>query len=92
MRCSVVVRSLSADSTAGGRCSLVGSVGWKNYSSSIRQLATTTNSSSAQIRARPFAYPLPSKESGKGVALVVIDMQRDFLLEGGFGAVLGMED
>lgn len=43
---------------------------------------------SYQIRARPFAYPLPSKGAG-GVALVVIDMQRDFLLEGGFGDVLG---
>ena len=39
----------------------------------------------AEIRAEPFAFPLK-----KGAAaLVVIDMQRDFAEEGGFGASLG---
>ncbi len=37
------------------------------------------------INAAPFAYPFPSDH----IALVVIDMQRDFLEDGGFGAALG---
>ncbi|MDX2243955.1 MAG: cysteine hydrolase [Leptolyngbyaceae cyanobacterium bins.302] len=40
----------------------------------------------AYISARPYEYELP--ESGN-VALVVIDMQRDFLEPGGFGDALG---
>ncbi|WP_439617890.1 cysteine hydrolase family protein [Shinella sp.] len=39
----------------------------------------------AAIRAEPFAFPLKKD----AVALVVIDMQRDFAEEGGFGASLG---
>ena len=39
----------------------------------------------ASVRAEPFAFPL-RKEAA---ALVVIDMQRDFAEEGGFGASLG---
>jgi len=39
----------------------------------------------AQIRALPFAFPLKRN----AVALVVIDMQRDFAEQGGFGASLG---
>jgi nicotinamidase-related amidase len=38
-----------------------------------------------EIRAEPFAFPLKKD----AVALVVIDMQRDFAEEGGFGASLG---
>lgn len=38
-----------------------------------------------KIRAEPFAFPLKKD----AVALVVIDMQRDFAEEGGFGASLG---
>ncbi|MEX6505170.1 cysteine hydrolase family protein [Jiella sp. M17.18] len=37
------------------------------------------------IPARPFAFPLDPSQ----VALIVIDMQRDFLEPGGFGASLG---
>ena len=37
------------------------------------------------IPARPYAYALPSLEQ---TALIVIDMQRDFLEPGGFGAML----
>ena len=37
------------------------------------------------IAAQPYAYDFPA---GK-IALVVIDMQRDFVEEGGFGSVLG---
>ena len=39
----------------------------------------------ASVRAEPFAFPLRKD----AVALVVIDMQRDFAEEGGFGASLG---
>ena len=39
----------------------------------------------ASVRAEPFAFPLRKN----AVALVVIDMQRDFAEEGGFGASLG---
>ena len=38
------------------------------------------------IEARPYGYPLPAET---GVALLIIDMQRDFLDPGGFGAALG---
>ncbi|MDP1752749.1 MAG: cysteine hydrolase, partial [Reyranella sp.] len=37
------------------------------------------------IAAQPYEYNFPT---GK-VALVVIDMQRDFVEEGGFGSALG---
>ena len=39
----------------------------------------------ASVRAEPFAFPLRRD----ALALVVIDMQRDFAEEGGFGASLG---
>jgi nicotinamidase-related amidase len=39
-----------------------------------------------EVRATPFAYPLAP---GGRTALVVIDMQRDFIEPGGFGASLG---
>lgn len=38
------------------------------------------------ISAQPYDYPLPP---ASGIALVIIDMQRDFLEPGGFGAALG---
>ncbi|HBY79954.1 MAG TPA: cysteine hydrolase, partial [Cyanobacteria bacterium UBA11148] len=38
------------------------------------------------ISAQPYDYELPT--SG-GVALLIIDMQRDFLEVGGFGEALG---
>jgi len=37
------------------------------------------------IDARPFAYAMPPGRT----ALVIIDMQRDFIQPGGFGAALG---
>ncbi len=40
----------------------------------------------AQIAAQPYDYVLPT---GDRVALIIIDMQRDFLEPGGFGAALG---
>jgi nicotinamidase-related amidase len=42
----------------------------------------------AVIAAQPYDYPLPTET---GVALMIIDMQRDFLEPGGFGAALGNE-
>jgi nicotinamidase-related amidase len=41
------------------------------------------------VQASPYPYPLPAKDSGNRVALVIIDMQRDFIEPGGFGAALG---
>ena len=41
------------------------------------------------VQASPYPYPLPAKGSGNRVALVIIDMQRDFIEPGGFGAALG---
>lgn len=38
----------------------------------------------SRIRAEPYDFP-----NGDGLALLVIDMQRDFLEPGGFGAALG---
>ena len=42
----------------------------------------------ANIHAQPYDYPLPQK---RHLALVIIDMQRDFLEPGGFGESLGNE-
>ncbi|MFY4727726.1 cysteine hydrolase family protein [Nitrospira sp. BLG_2] len=41
------------------------------------------------VPASPYPYPLPAKDSGNRMALVIIDMQRDFVEPGGFGAALG---
>lgn len=41
------------------------------------------------VPASPYPFPLPSRSSGDRVALVIIDMQRDFVEPGGFGAALG---
>ncbi|NEQ26590.1 MAG: cysteine hydrolase, partial [Microcoleus sp. SIO2G3] len=38
------------------------------------------------ISAQPYNYELPPNG---GLALIIIDMQRDFLEEGGFGDALG---
>jgi nicotinamidase-related amidase len=43
------------------------------------------------VPATPYPYPLPARDSGNRVALVIIDMQRDFVEPGGFGAALGNE-
>src|SRR4051794_17121839 len=45
----------------------------------------TSSAPVPQVDAEPGPFPLPSGQ----VALVVIDMQRDFLLPGGFGETLG---
>ncbi len=42
-----------------------------------------------RVVASPYPYPLPAKDSRNRVALVIIDMQRDFVEPGGFGAALG---
>lgn len=42
----------------------------------------------AVITAQPYDYSLPTET---GIALIIIDMQRDFLEPGGFGAALGNE-
>lgn len=41
------------------------------------------------VPASPYPYPLPPRHSGERIALVIIDMQRDFVEPGGFGAALG---
>jgi len=39
--------------------------------------------------AQPYPFTFPRKEDESTIALMMIDMQRDFLEEGGFGAALG---
>ena len=46
---------------------------------------TDTRESWLEVAARPHAYRFPPRHT----ALVMIDMQRDFILPGGFGATLG---
>ncbi len=46
----------------------------------------STTHSSVSIDALPYAYPLPDPTR---LALVIIDMQRDFMEPGGFGESLG---
>lgn len=46
----------------------------------------TSSETSLSIQAQPYEYPLPDKSH---LALVIIDMQRDFLEPGGFGESLG---
>ena len=41
------------------------------------------------VPASPYPYPLPPRDPDARVALVIIDMQRDFVEPGGFGAALG---
>ena len=41
------------------------------------------------VPASPYPYPLPPRDPAAHVALVIIDMQRDFVEPGGFGAALG---
>ena len=48
-------------------------------------LDATTSTTVPVVEAVPTPFPLPPGQ----VALVVIDMQRDFLLPGGFGETLG---
>lgn len=48
-------------------------------------IAASTSTGTVPVPARPFAYPFAPDRT----ALVVIDMQRDFVEPGGFGASLG---
>ena len=51
----------------------------------MMQVQTSPGPTTGVVDAVPGPYPLPAGH----VALVVIDMQRDFLLPGGFGETLG---